>query len=117
MKSGSEDGTLTVIKAGSKAHDLLKAAVEDEGRRAYSVKYNELAHTYNKAEPDDYVVVPETFTQAIANLVKVFDNRGLIRDKDYTIFKIVKDKNGATLPPDERKLVMHKLSTTFMRVV
>jgi hypothetical protein len=103
---------------GDENYAAVKQVVAAAGsaKSAATERYNEIAEAFNSANVETYLSILDK-DMRLSNLEKVFFNRGLVRDTDYTLSRPAVDIGGKKLHREERPVLICKLSNAVMRVV
>ena len=110
---------ISIIPPDSELYEDISGSLKATKKRRHAITelYNEISEAYNRAEVDGFLVIESIEDKRLSNLEKVFLNRGLKRHIDYEIYRPLVDKQGVTIPKEQRKTLMKKLTDTVLRVV
>jgi hypothetical protein len=109
---------IQMYNPGDDNYEAVEQVVTAAGsaKSAATERYNEIAEAFNAANTDAYLSILDK-DMRLSNLEKVFFNRGLVRDTDYTLSRPAVDIGGKKLHREERPVLIRKLSNAVMRVV
>ena len=109
---------IETFEPGSEEHNLVTETVSKTAmsKTGATVRYNEIANAYNAASLGAYVSITGGDLR-MSNLEKVFFNRGVHRDVDYSLFRPTVDVEGKRLHRDVRPVLLQKLTDAVMRTV
>lgn len=109
---------IEVFEPGTEAHGTVAEAVSKSSmsKIAATEHYNAIAVAYNGSSIEAYIRIDGKGIR-LSNLEKVFFNRGIIRDTDYTLFRPNVDVDGKRLHREDRPVLLQKLTDAVMRIV
>ena len=100
-------------------YDAIDRVVTQQGaaRSTATKHYNEIAEAYNSSDVGSYLSLGDKDLR-LSNVEKVFFNRGLVRDTDYSLSRPSVDITGKKkLRRDERPARLQRLTDAVMRIV
>ena len=112
-------GKIEIISPTNEQYDKISESLQATKRRKFATTslYNSIAEAYNRCDIDGFLIAPELNEKRVANLEKVFSNRGVTRYQDYDIYRPSIDADGKPIEKEKRRTLLKRLSATLMRVV
>lgn len=111
-------GHITSYVPGDENYDKIAQTIQPQGtaKSAATERYNEISEAYNQLPIHGYLSLHWQGIR-MSNLEKVLFNRGIVRDRDYTLSRSAVDLEGKKLHRDDRPVLIQRFTETAMRVV
>ena len=107
---------IKVIPPEDELYTTVDRALKTQVKR-YGIDYNAFAKEYNQAEEGSIVLILAIRNNIqVSNVSKVLERRGLVRNTDFSMSRMVKDFQGNKLPKGEAPIAIKKLSDAEINI-